>query len=171
MPDLPTRPVGPWMGWSDQLGMGGTTANRRRKRSGANGVELGCVTGSVGAMTELLERALVVREAPAGVHGLGRSDSLGRAALREHVLDPGPARAGRAHVGASARARGAGDRGGARRVDAGERRSIERRVALRAERRDAERDRNDAARARRRSARTRRCRRRSRPAGRPSGRA
>ena len=90
------------------------------------------------------ERALVGPERAARRHGVEDGEALGLAALREHVLDPRPARARRPHVDPPAQAAAQAVEAVLDDPDARERRRVERRVALGAEGRDPERERDDA---------------------------
>ena len=101
--------------------------------------------GPVGSTLARRERLLVGGEAAAGVVRVHDREARARLALRDHVLDPRPARRGRPDLDLAAEAgrREALAQAGEPRlddVDAGERRAVERRVALGDERREAVRD-------------------------------
>src|SRR5258708_31264620 len=95
-------------------------------------------TGRVGAHSALAEGALPRGETAARAPGVFGGEAGALVALRQHVLDPRPARAGRPDLGAAAQLRAQVGDAPLRLLDGREGRAVHRRVALGDERRAAE---------------------------------
>src|SRR5687767_1405725 len=84
---------------------------------------------------DALESAAEGSESAASVHRLEYGASFGRSALRKHIFDEGPARAGRAYIGAAFEPAAQPRKASAHHIDPGEWLAVEWRVAFGAKRR------------------------------------